>query len=215
MSYSKSEEDIVMLAQNGDNDAITEIIKSYRKVITRKSRTFYLSGGEQEDLIQEGSLGVLNAIKNFDESKNIKFTTFANLCITRQMLTAIKSANRDKYNILNNAYSLNKLSKSINDEEFELMDMIIDKNTLSPEDIYISNEGVSRIFQSIETNLSEFEKSVLTQYLNGESYSDIAIAFKKDKKAIDNALQRIRKKLDKVIEWGILWVIYLKIQTKI
>ncbi len=200
MSYSKSEEDIVMLAQNGDNDAITEIIKSYRKVITRKSRTFYLSGGEQEDLIQEGSLGVLNAIKNFDESKNIKFTTFANLCITRQMLTAIKSANRDKYNILNNAYSLNKLSKSINDEEFELMDMIIDKNTLSPEDIYISNEGVSRIFQSIETNLSEFEKSVLTQYLNGESYSDIAIAFKKDKKAIDNALQRIRKKLDKVIE---------------
>lgn len=199
MSYLDDEKQIIELAQNGDNDAITELIKEYRQVIKLKSRTFYLVGGEQEDLIQEGSIGVLNAIKNFDPSKNIKFSTFATLCITRQMLTAIKSANRDKNNILNNAFSLNKLSHTINNEEFELMEMIVDTNSLNPEDIYISNEGVERILGSIDHNLSDFEKEVLTHYLNGKSYADIAKYFDKDKKAIDNALQRIRKKLEKVI----------------
>lgn len=199
MCNSKSENDIVKRAQDGDNDAITELINLYKQVIKAKSRAFYLVGGEQEDLIQEGSIGVLNAIKNFDESKNIKFRTFVNLCITRQMLTAIKSANRDKNSILNNAFSLNKLSKTNNNEEFELMELVANTNSLSPEDIYLSNEGIEKILESIENNLSKFEKDVLVHYLNGESYSDIAEYLNKEPKAIDNALQRIRKKLDKFI----------------
>ncbi len=191
--------DIVKLAKDGDNDAVTELIERYKTVVKVKSRAFYLVGGEQEDLLQEGLIGIMKAIKNFDVDKDVKFSTFANLCITRQMMTAIKIANRDKNSILNNAYSLNKISHTVNDEEYELLDMIVDNTTLSPEDIYISDEGVGRIMTIIDTNLSSFEKEVLTHYLDGESYVDIADIFRKDKKAIDNALQRIRKKLEKFI----------------
>ncbi len=194
-----NEIDIVKLAKKGDNDAVTELIERYKTVVKVKSRAFYLVGGEQEDLLQEGLIGIMKAIKNFDETKDVKFSTFANLCITRQMMTAIKIANRDKNSILNNAYSLNKISHTVNDEEYELLDMIVDNSSLSPEDIYISDEGVSRIMAIIEDNLSSFEKEVLTHYLDGESYVDIAGIFGKDKKAIDNALQRIRKKLEKFI----------------
>ncbi len=195
----ENEIDIVKLAKNGDNDAITEIINNYKTVVKAKSRTFYLVGGEQEDLLQEGLIGILNAIKNFDESKGVKFSTFANLCVTRQMMTAIKTANRDKNSILNNAYSLNKISHTVNDEEYELLDMVVDNSILSPEDIFISEEGVNRIMTIVNENLSSFEKEVLSHYLEGESYIDIAEIFNKDKKAIDNALQRIRKKLEKFI----------------
>ncbi len=191
--------DIVKLAQEGDNDAVTELIERYKTVVKVKSRAFYLVGGEQEDLLQEGLIGIMKAIKNFDVTKDVKFSTFANLCITRQMMTAIKIANRDKNSILNNAYSLNKISHTVNDEEYELLDMIVDNTILSPEDIYISDEGVGRIMAIIDDNLSSFEKEVLTHYLDGESYVDIAEIFGKDKKAIDNALQRIRKKLEKFI----------------
>ncbi len=195
----ENEIDIVKLAKQGDNDAITEIINNYKTVVKAKSRTFYLVGGEQEDLLQEGLIGIMNAIKNFDDSKGIKFSTFANVCVTRQMMTAIKTANRDKNSILNNAYSLNKISHTVNDEEYELLDMIVDNSILSPEDIFISEEGVDRIMTIVEENLSSFEKEVLSHYLEGESYVDIAEIFDKDKKAIDNALQRIRKKLEKFI----------------
>ncbi len=196
----ENEVDIVKLAQNGDNEAITTIISEYKLIVKAKSRAFYLVGGEQEDLLQEGLIGVMNAIKNFDESKGIKFSTFANLCVTRQMITAIKMANRDKNNILNNAFSLNKISHTVNDEEYELLDIVVDNSTLSPEDIFISNEGVDGIMKTIDMTLSNFEKEVLTYYLDGESYIDIGLRFGKDKKAIDNALQRIRKKLDKAID---------------
>ncbi len=195
----ENEIDIVKSAKNGDNDAITTIISEYKLIVKAKSRAFYLVGGEQEDLLQEGLIGVMNAIKNFDESKGIKFSTFANLCVTRQMITAIKMANRDKNNILNNAFSLNKISHTVNDEEYELLDIVVDNKTLSPEDIFISKEGVDDINKTIEKTLSDFEKDVLAYYLDGESYVDIGLRFRKDKKAIDNALQRIRKKLDKAI----------------
>ncbi len=195
----ENEFDIVKLAQTGDNDAVTELIERYKTVVKVKSRAFYLVGGEQEDLLQEGLIGVMKAIKNFDQSKDVKFSTFVNLCITRQMMTAIKIANRDKNSILNNAYSLNKISHTGNDEEYELLDMVVDNSSLSPEDIFISEEGVERIMGIIEENLSTFEKDVLSHYLEGESYVDIADIFGKDKKAIDNALQRIRKKLEKFI----------------
>ncbi len=196
----ENEVNIVKMAQNGDSEAITTIINEYKLIVKAKSRAFYLVGGEQEDLLQEGLIGVMNAIKNFDEGKGIKFSTFANLCITRQMITAIKMANRDKNNILNNAFSLNKISHTVNDEEYELLDIIVDNTTLSPEDIFISNEGVDGIMKTIDKTLSVFEKEVLAYYLDGESYIDIGIRFGKDKKAIDNALQRIRKKLDKAID---------------
>ncbi len=196
----ENEIDIVKMAQNGDSEAITTIINEYKLIVKAKSRAFYLVGGEQEDLLQEGLIGVMNAIKNFDESKGIKFSTFANLCVTRQMITAIKMANRDKNNILNNAFSLNKISHTVNDEEYELLDIIVDNSTLSPEDIFISNEGVDDIKKTIDKTLSSFEKEVLSYYLDGESYIDIGLRFDKDKKAIDNALQRIRKKLDKAID---------------
>ncbi len=195
----ENEFDIVKLAQTGDNDAVTELIERYKTVVKVKSRAFYLVGGEQEDLLQEGLIGLMKAIKNFDQSKDVKFSTFVNLCVTRQMMTAIKIANRDKNSILNNAYSLNKISHTVNDEEYELLDMVIDNSILSPEDIYISEEGVKRIMGIIEENLSTFEKDVLSHYLDGENYVDIAEIFGKDKKAIDNALQRIRKKLEKFI----------------
>ncbi len=199
MEYWTNENELIRLAQNDDSNAINLIINEYRKIVRAKSRTFYLAGGDQEDLIQEGMIGLLNAVRDFDINKNIKFATFANLCITRQMLTAIKTANRDKNNILNNAYSLNKLLPSSTDEEFELLDIIEDSSIFTPEDIYISNEGVENIFNIIETNLSKFEKAVLTLFLDGETYITIAEHFEKDTKSIDNALQRIRKKLDKVI----------------
>ncbi len=198
MSY-ENELDIVKLAKEGDNEAVTQLINNYKTVVKVKSRAFYLVGGEQEDLLQEGLIGIMKAIKNFDESKQVKFSTFANLCITRQMMTAIKLANRDKNSILNNAYSLNKISHTVNDEEYELLDMVVDNTILSPEDIYISEEGVDRIMSIVDKNLSNFEKAVLFYYLEGESYTNIAKIFEKDKKAIDNALQRIRRKLEKHI----------------
>lgn len=196
----KDESEVIKQAKNGNNEAITTLINEYKVVVKIKSRAFYLVGGEQEDLFQEGLIGLVNAINNFDETKGIKFSTFANVCITRQMIDAIKLANRDKHNILNNAYSLNKISHTANDEEFELLELLKDNTLNNPEDIIISNENLKDLMDSIEDVLSGFEKEVLSYYLNGDNYGDIAIVLNKDKKAIDNALQRIRKKLDNIVE---------------
>lgn len=193
----KVELEKIKLAKNGDNDAITDLINEYKVPIKIKSRTFYLVGGEQEDLLQEGLIGLVNAINNFDENRGIKFSTFANVCITRQMIDAIKLANRDKHTILNNAYSLNKISHTVNDEEFELLELLKDTTINNPEDIVMSKEGIKDIMETIENSLSDFEKDVLSDYLNGDNYSIIAERLNKDKKAIDNALQRIRRKLEK------------------
>ena len=155
-------------------------------------------GADREDIIQEGMIGLYKAIRDYRANSGTNFRTFADLCITRQIITAIKTATRQKHIPLNSYISLNK---PIYDDENEnaLLDSLTEKHRLDPEEIMISRERYVIIEKKIMDTLSDYESDVLRQYLDGKSYVDIAAALNKSEKSIDNALQRIKKKIEKLI----------------
>ena len=196
--YGKTEEDIINEAQNGNGDAVEYILDKYRNFVRAKSRTYFLIGADREDIIQEGMIGLYKAIRDYRADSGTNFRTFADLCITRQIITAIKTATRQKHIPLNSYISLNK---PIYDDENEnaLLDSLTGKHRLDPEEIMISRERYVIIEKKIMDTLSDYESDVLKQYLDGKSYVDIAAALNKSEKSIDNALQRIKKKIEKLI----------------
>ena len=163
-----------------------------------KANRFFLIGAEDDDMIQEGMIGLFKAIQSFDLEKNNSFKTFANLCIERQLITAIKSSNRQKHIPLNSYFSLNLTAYDEN-EDTEVID-ILDANIVEdPLETITKREYREFIENKIEQNLSSFEKKVLNRYIQGESYIDIATRLEAPVKAIDNAIQRIRKKATKCL----------------
>lgn len=193
--YSKlSDNDIISFANNGDDAAMEYIIDKYKGYVRSKTRTYFLIGGDRDDLMQEGMIGLFKAIRDFDPSKQAAFKAFADLCITRQIITAIKTATRQKHAPLNGYVSLNK--NAFDDEnERTLFELIETKVTSNPEDIYIDRENVTLIEEKINKCLSHFESEVLDRYLNGKTYIEIAAELNKSNKSIDNAIQRIKKKI--------------------
>ena len=195
----KDEHDIVLKASKGDKIALEYIIKKYKNFVKVKAKSYFLVGADKDDIIQEGMIGLYKAIRDFDGSKTNSFKCFAEICITRQIITAIKTATRQKHIPLNSYVSLNK---PIYDEESErtLLDIIATSMITDPEELIISKEELKRIESKMNELLSDLELEVLELYLNGKSYQYIADRLERDVKSIDNALQRVKRKLEKHLE---------------
>ena len=195
----QDEYDIVLKASKGDKIALEYIIKKYKNFVKAKAKSYFLIGADKEDIIQEGMIGLYKAIRDFDGNKTNSFKCFADICITRQIITAIKTATRQKHIPLNSYVSFNK---PIYDEESErtLLDIIATSIVSDPEELIISKEELKHIESKINELLSELEQEVLELYLNGKSYQYIADRLQRDVKSIDNALQRVKRKLEKHLE---------------
>lgn len=194
--YSKmTDEEIIKEIRNGDKQALSYLMNKYKEIVNLKVGKYFMVGAEKEDIVQEGLIGLFKAIKTFNAEKNNTFKTFANMCIERQLITAIKSSNRQKHMPLNSYLSLN-MSAYDNEEEngVELMDTFDSKTIEDPLETIINKEYYSEIEKSIDKTLSQFEKQVLDRYMKGESYVTIAKRLDSPVKSVDNAIQRIRKK---------------------
>lgn len=192
--YSKlSDEEIIKLIKSGDQSALDYIMEKYKDVVNIKVSKYFIVGAEKEDIIQEGLIGLYKAIKSFDTEKENSFKTFANLCIERQLITAIKTSNRQKHMPLNSYLSLNK--SAYEDEEAESVLDVFESNQIEdPLDTITKKEYYIEIENAIDKSLSDFEKKVLNRFAKGESYVQIADNLNTPVKSIDNAIQRIRKK---------------------
>lgn len=196
---AKDEIEIINLAKLGDSQAIECIIDRYSVLVKAKAKTYFLVGADKEDIIQEGLIGLYKAIRDYDQSHTCSFKHFADICITRQIITAIKTATRQKHIPLNSYISLNK--PVFEDEsERSLFDMITSNFDSDPEKMTILKEEYEYIEQKMAEVLSPFEEQVLAQYLAGKSYKEISVDLNKGAKSIDNAIQRIKKKIEKFIE---------------
>lgn len=197
-----TDEEIIEIIRTGDKQASGEamdyLISRYKRVVKLRAKQYYLIGAEADDVIQEGTIGLYKAIRDYDRYKSDNFKAFADLCITRQILTAVKHASRKKHFPLNKYISFSRISNSENDAE-DTLDRIPDASQPNPEKIIIDLEIRQKFQQDIDKSLSKLESRVLSYYLHGLSYNEIALCTSKDKKAIDNAIQRIRRKIEKIV----------------
>ena len=197
-----TDEQLIKLEKKHDEVATDVLIERYRDIVNAKVSKYYIAGAEKDDIIQEGLIGLFKAIKNFDETKQKSFKSFANLCVERQIITAIKGSNRQKHIPLNSYVSLtdNSYENSEGDEESQLLDVISSNETEDPLETVTKNEYYDNVKTTINKSLSNFEKEVLNRYIEGESYIQIAKSLNSPVKSIDNAIQRIRRKTAKNIE---------------
>ena len=193
------DEEIIVEIQNGNEQALTYLLNKYKPLVNNKVGKYFIIGAEKEDIIQEGMIGLYKAIKSFDQEKQNKFKTFANICIERQLITAIKTSNRQKHMPLNSCISLNTSAYSNEDDGVELLETYNNKTMEDPLETMMKNEYYKEIKQSITSSLSKFERQVLDRLILGESYEVIAKRFDTPVKSIDNAIQRIRKKANNKI----------------
>ncbi|GAB6178921.1 RNA polymerase sporulation sigma factor SigH [Desulfotomaculum defluvii] len=193
------DEDVVEFAREGDDAALEFLINKYKNFVRAKARSYFLIGADREDIIQEGMIGLYKAIRDFRMDKLSSFRAFAELCITRQIITAIKTATRQKHIPLNSYVSLNK---PIYDEDSDrtLLDVISGSKITDPEELIISREEFDDIEEKMGEILSSLEWKVLMSYLEGKSYQEIAEDLNRHVKSIDNALQRVKRKLERYLE---------------
>lgn len=194
-----TDEEVVQLAGSGDINAQEYLINKYKNFVRAKARTYFLLGGDKEDLIQEGMIGMYKAIRDYRPDKLSSFRAFAELCITRQIITAIKTATRQKHIPLNSYVSLNK---PIYDEDSDrtLLDVITGSKITDPEELIINREEFDNIEEKMGELLSSLELRVLMYYLEGKSYQEIAEDLGRHVKSIDNALQRVKRKLERYLD---------------
>lgn len=188
-------ETLVVLAQGGNQQAEEFLMDKFKPLVKSKSRAYFLIGADSEDIMQEGMIGLYKAVRDYDGARNASFRGFAELCINRQMITAIKAATRQKHQPLNSYVSLNK---PVFEEESEqtYMDLLQEGELLNPEAVFIGQESKNFLETQMVKSLSSFETRVLALYLQGRSYFEIAKSLRKTEKSIDNALQRVKKKLE-------------------
>ncbi len=196
---SMPDEDVVELAQEADGAALEYLLNKYKNFVRTKARSYFLIGADHEDIVQEGMIGLYKAIRDYRRDKLKSFRSFAELCITRQIITAIKTATRQKHIPLNNYISLNR---PIYDEDSDrtLLDVITEDVPSNPEEMLIDREDLSVIEGRIGQVLSDLEKEVLVRYMEGKSYVEISQEMGRHVKSIDNALQRIKRKLMKYLK---------------
>lgn len=194
-----SDDELVELVHQGDMEAQETLIKRYKNFVLAKSRSYFLVGADREDIVQEGMIGLYKAVRDYKIERLASFRAFAELCITRQIITAIKAATRQKHQPLNTYISLNK---PIYDEESDrtLLDILKGGKLSNPEALFISNETYDLIESEIASMLSDLEFDVLQEYLDGKSYQKIADSLGKHVKSVDNALQRVKRKLEVFLE---------------
>lgn len=201
-SNNIQEDDLINLAKNGNKQALDSIVSKYGEAVNMKANKYYINGAEKDDLIQEGYIGLFKAVKSFKPEEGNSFKNFANLCIERQMITAVKGSNRQKHIPLNSYISLSNETYENNDgeKESQLIDLLSSETVEDPLETITKNEYYQNVEESINNSLSKFEKQVLNEYIKGKSYVEIANDLNSDTKAIDNAIQRIRKKTEKNIK---------------
>lgn len=195
-----TDEEVVIDAKDNDNTVALEyLINKYRNFVRAKARSYFLIGADREDIIQEGMIGLYKAIRDFRNDKLSSFRAFAELCVTRQIITAIKTATRQKHIPLNSYVSLNK---PIYDEDSDrtLLDVLSGSKISDPEELVISREEFVDIEEKMGEILSDLEWKVLMSYLDGKSYQEIAVELDRHVKSIDNALQRVKRKLERYLD---------------
>ena len=193
------DDNMVFRAKAGDEKSLNHILRKYRNFVRSKAKPFFIVGADKEDILQEGMIGLFKAIRDYDEEKTVSFRAFAELCVTRQIITAVKTATRQKHIPLNSYISLNK-PMSEEDPDKTLMDMMKNSHISDPEQLIISKEEMKLIEEKTKEMLSEFETRVLSLYLKGYSYNEISEKLYKHPKSVDNALQRIKRKFEKYLE---------------
>ena len=197
---TETDEDLVELINAGDSEAMDFLMNKYKNLVRGRARTLFLVGADKEDLIQEGMIGLYKAIRDYNASKNTSFRNFAELCISRQIYSAIKGSNTQKNQPLNNYISIDSMEVSEDRENpmEQLLGINFEKNK-NPEQLVLDKEAASVLEYTLVGHLSELEKQVLHFYMKDMNYSQIAAALGKEPKAVDNALQRIKKKLTQVL----------------
>jgi len=198
------DEQIAVIAQSGNEDALEYLLYKYKNVVRSKARSYFLVGADREDIVQEGMIGLYKAIRDYNPNRAASFHGFAELCITRHIISAIKSATRLKHTPLNSYVSLNK---SVFDEDSDrtLLDVLPPETEQDPQELYIRQENRMAIEGKLTEILSGFERDVLNYYLQDKSYQEISVLMQRRAKSVDNALQRIKRKLEKYLrehqEW--------------
>ncbi|WP_439108520.1 RNA polymerase sporulation sigma factor SigH [Alkalihalophilus lindianensis] len=200
LSYDQVNDDVLVeQVRMGDSGALEFLINKYKNFVRAKARSYFLIGADHEDIVQEGMIGLYKAVRDFRGDKLASFKAFAELCITRQIITAIKTATRQKHIPLNSYVSLDK---PLYDEESDrtLLDVICGSRVTNPEDLLINQEEFDDIELKMGEILSELERQVLMLYLDGRSYQEISVDLNRHVKSIDNALQRVKRKLERYVE---------------
>ncbi len=197
---SCDDQDLVQKARSGDERAIDELLARYRNFARSKARSYFLAGSDREDVVQEGMIGLYKAIRDFDVDQETPFRAFAELCISRQILTAIKTANRHKHHPLNSSVSLDAPLYGSDDHDHSIGDSLVATTLTDPAELVISAEEIEAIRDSMRGSLTELEGDVLRLYMDGKSYEEIAGTLGNHVKSIDNALQRIKRKLQRHID---------------
>lgn len=192
-----SDEELIVRLRDGEERITDYIMDKYKNLVRSKAGSMYILGGDRDDLIQEGMIGLFKAIRDYDSGRDASFFTFAELCISRQMYSAVQAAGRMKHIPLNSYISLYQTGEH-GGEEKNILDILVD-NGLNPEDLVIDKENVESLEKQIDKELSSFEKQVLELYMTGMSYSQIAKVLGKDDKSTDNALQRLKTKIRRMI----------------
>lgn len=195
--FNMPDEKVIEEIQSGDNIALNYLMSKYNDLVNMKASKFFMVGAEKDDVIQEGMIGLYKATKSFDTSKQNSFKTFANLCIERQLITALKTSNRQKNIPLNSSISLNQAAYNENDDT-EIMEVLDIKTAEDPLETITKKEYFNIVEEKINESLSDFEKQVLTQFRQGKSYMAIAEKLDTKVKSVDTAIQRIRKKANKI-----------------
>lgn len=194
-----ADEELVKIIKNGDKKALDYLLNKYKDIVTMKANRFFIIGAERDDMIQEGFWGLYKAIQSFNPEKQNSFKTFANLCVERQLITVLKTSNRQKNIPLNSSFSLNVSAYDENDD-VSVLDVLDTKTVEDPLETIIKKEYYESVESQIDKNLSQFEKDVLNRYIKGQSYVDIASSLEAPVKSVDNAIQRIRKKALKCLD---------------
>ncbi|MCR5611742.1 MAG: RNA polymerase sporulation sigma factor SigH [Clostridiales bacterium] len=194
-----TDEELVGLAKKNDEAASDELYHRYKNTVRGKARPYFLVGADRDDLLQEGMIGFFKAVRDYDSYKNASFRPFAEICIVRQILTAVKQATRLKHSPLNQYESLYEPVFD-SDSDKQLMDVIGVSSSLDPAELYLKNEFSKNFEAAVDKELTVFERAVLDRFLDGKSYARIAQELDRTPKAVDNALQRIRKKLEKALK---------------
>ena len=200
---TSKDEELILRIRDGEEKITDYIMEKYKNLVRSKAGSMYILGADREDLIQEGMIGLFKAIRDYDIGRDASFATFADLCVARQMYTAVQAAGRKKHAPLNSYVSLyagNGSDKT--EEEKKLLDSLVSRDEQNPEELLIDRENVERIEKAIESELSSFERQVLDLYLTGMKYTEIARVLGKDDNSTDNALQRCRSKIRKALLTG-------------
>ena len=200
---TSKDEELILRIRDGEEKITDYIMEKYKNLVRSKAGSMYILGADREDLIQEGMIGLFKAIRDYDIGRDASFATFADLCVARQMYTAVQAAGRKKHAPLNSYVSLYAGNGSDKiEEEKELLDSLVSRDEQNPEELLIDRENVERIEKAIESELSSFERQVLDLYLTGMKYTEIARVLGKDDTSTDNALQRCRSKIRKALLTG-------------